>query len=175
MPTFYHGTVQSFVDSIKRDGLKPFPAHSFNGAIANSIKVVIASRVYLSNDPVIAAGFAITKMLYLTAKPHQKITVPFGDIVKDSSLPIVTGNPVVLEIEVPESIDVHVDTRTGDAQTGASNDAFWIRSSLPPSCITDVVTVPEAMIESLSSLGHTPVIRNAVSFNHHATRLGMMR
>lgn len=137
----YHGTVEAFLPSIERGGLKYTPEHSFEGAHYADPEFGLEPEpmrmkrgVYVTTNEQTAIAFAQYKAVWLCAPAGLVMMGEKGDNsfhifkMKDEGKPIFT-KPVVLTLDLPEDIKLEPDEDSG------RDEMFWLPEAIPPSAI----------------------------------------
>ena len=132
----YHGTCDTFVPDIKREGLVP-QKHKLQETIPgmNALFYNVENdhkAVYLSGSLETARLFAQFRADYERAKYHAVVMFGQAPKLKLSHEIRPTAKPAIITINVPDSWKPYLKR---DTQTPAEMKAYWTTKAIPPEYI----------------------------------------
>lgn len=147
----YHGTVDAYLPSIKKGGLKVVPSTRLNGYRENFFGrqyIPLEYGIYVSARKDQADNFALFRAAWLSIPPGMGIETSISPtpLIRDGG-PVLHAKPITLTLDLPETLvrKLHHDDRSDDAM-----EAYWIPATIPPSCIK-AITTPKQKVEYYDS------------------------
>lgn len=152
LKTYYHGTVTAFLPEIEKQGLRPTAKHTWKihfdrvGELQSPDDgMPIVEGVYMTADRHHAEAYAQTRADYFQRKPGSCFAFfqfpenkKLGDYLylsKDADAPVLHTHPVLLILSI--------DSSKLEPDENDSNYGLVCREPLPPSVITDVVSLTD--------------------------------
>lgn len=156
----YHGTVDTYLASILKEGLRPaeenawqVSMHSRDEDVDDTDNIRLyetVDSVYLTEIKRHAVEFALTKTKYLAAKPGTDTAmfdVPHLLLRKSHGAPVIQGKPIVLEVMVEHDSPF--------CQTDPRDDyASRLTGSIPPEDIIGYTHVSSRIKEDENRYPH---------------------
>lgn len=143
----YHGTVDAYLPSIEKEGLKVVPKTRFQAvkpSFYRDIPLTLEPGIYVSAKQRTAANFAVLRAIWLSMPLKAGLNVSgSGDLYKTAGEVIPDAKPIVLKLELDEKL---ASTLIPDDKSVDSMDAFWTPATIPSSCIKAVL-YPKRKVE----------------------------
>lgn len=146
----YHGTVDAFVPSIRKEGLRPVAKNAWrvawDGAELRDSEPV--DSVYVTKSKRHAVEYAETRVRYYATQPGGTFSMfdaPHFFITKDQDAPVLQVKPVLIVIELdPHDTHLFEDFRDQGALT--------YTCPIPPSSIVEIVNLSVDLKEIIAPL-----------------------
>jgi hypothetical protein len=153
---YYHGTVEAYLPSIEKEGLKTIPAHRYHargfhmGFGLEDGLMPIRSGVYVVDSKRWAKKFAQYKAAWLASPPGLVVTGDKPDsqtfhLYKVVASQLIQTTPVVLTLDLSDSIVRNLNPDND----GDSDHMFWYPGVIPPTAIQSVDHVPALPFQTL--------------------------
>lgn len=156
MKRMFHGTVDVFVSAILANGLIPSKEHAWRIRFDGEDELRKHERVnsvHLTESKHRAVQYAKTRVNYFAANPGAKFEMydaPYMYIEKDEDAPVLYTKAVLVVMDIPEEL---YKSMTLDPKDYMEHSMVY-KGAIPPSMISDIVTVDEQMARTLCSEYH---------------------
>lgn len=147
----YHGTVDAYLPSIEKEGLKVVPKTRFYAVaprLFHDLPLHLEDGIYLSTNEHMAEMFALLRASWLSVPIGKGLSTNMNEetMIKTKGDVLPDAKPIVLKLDLPESL---ASTLNPDTES-EGNWAYWTVATIPPACIKSVIT-PKQEVEYYAS------------------------
>lgn len=144
----YHGTVDAYLPSIEKSGLKVVPKNRFKAERSlffATLPMPLEPGIYVTTNKLAAENFALMRALWLSVPLNETVDVTIAPLplFKREGEVIEHAKPIVLKLQLGKTLtaSLKIDDKSGSSD--AKPYAFWTPKTIPPSCIKKVLTPPQ--------------------------------
>lgn len=141
----YHGTVDAYLPSIEKSGLKVVPKNRFKAERSlffATLPMPLEPGIYVTTNKLAAENFLSCVLSGCLSHSNETVDVTIAPLplFKREGEVIEHAKPIVLKLQLGKTLAASLKVDDKAASSDGKPVAFWTPKTIPPSCIKAVLT-----------------------------------